>query len=427
MKLLKSIIFVVMFIFLGFSITVIPLQMKVAEAFEVDYVNLAYVTNEKNVQSMFDPKSVSFKGSEFETARITTLYSSVWSSKKSVVKIPKGEIFTADEKLNGFYKTTYGGKTGWILISHSKDHIPGPKAEVFGTKKVETTRETMLYSSVMSSKKNVVRIPKGEFITTDTKHNGFYKAFYGGKSGWVIVSHTKDHVPGPAPLVESFKAKQFEAHQNTTLYSDVSFSKKSILKVPRGAVFSSINKHNGFYKTTYKGQTGWILITHSKDHVPPPKPADFISKADSIELVTGPTFEYESRKIFEHKPENGMDFITSYMVEASMPLKNDYLFVIGEYDSNKMSSMTFVMSRYNKHKSVQPKGMEALELGLSGFFGTGTPETAELTKLVKDNMVYSKDKLIDISIAGKKGYLVVTSSSIEVIFDYDGSLPEIGL
>lgn len=144
-------------------------------------------------------------------------------------------------------------------------------------------------------------------------------------------------------------------------------------------------------------------------------------------MLTTPTFTNDSRKIFEPKTEYGEQYVHSYLVGASNSVKENYLFVIGQYDSKKLSAMTFVMSRYNQYPSAQKNGMQSLELGLSGFFGKGTPETSQLVKVVKDNMTFSKEKLINITIGGKKGYVVVNRSTIEVIFDYDGYLPIINM
>jgi len=212
------------------------------------------------------------------------------------------------------------------------------------------------------------------------------------------------------------------------LRSGASTKNKVLLNIPKGKTVSMVSYGKSWSKVKYSGKTGYVSTKYLKKETNQKKPPvvkerNFLNKSDSIKLLTGSSFAGEKRKVFETKNEYGLTFVHSFMVGATHETRDEYEFVVGEYDSKKLSSMVFYMNWYNKYPLGQKNGMEALELGLSGFFGKGTPETAQLTKLVKDNMKYTKDKNINISIGGKKGFLLVNKIAIHVVFDYDGSLP----
>lgn len=356
-----------------------------------------------------------------------------WSAK-SLTVIKKGKEMTYVGKSGGWYKVKYGSKTGYVSSSHAtkvSSSISAPKPPASSQTVYTTTAALNLRSGASTKHKVLVTIPKGKSVKMVSYGKTWSKVTYSNKTGYVSSKYLKKTTVS-APKEEKFKTKKFSTTTNTTLYSNTTSSKKRLLTIPKGKVVSSSSKLSGFYKVTYGGKTGWVAGSHLKEYKPAPaKPPvqqkGFISKADSLKLLTTPTFTNDSRKIFEPKTEYGQQYVHSYLVGASNSAKEDYLFVIGEYDSKKLSAMTFVMSRYNQYPSAQKNGMQALELGLSGFFGKGTPETAQLVKAVKDNMKFSKEKLINITIGGKKGYIVVSRSTIEVIFDYDGVLPVINM
>lgn len=359
--------------------------------------------------------------------------SASWSAKTLGV-IKKGQEMTYVGKSGGWYKVKFGSKTGYVgssYVTKVTTTVVAPKPPATSQTVYTTTTALNMRSGASTKHKVLVKIPKGKVVQMVSYGKTWSKVKYGTKTGYVSSAYLKKTTVTP-PKEEKFTAKKFQTTTSTTLYSSTTSGKKKLTTIPKGKVVSSSSKLSGYYKVTYGGKTGWVAGSHLKEYKPAPakppvKQVNFISKADSLKMLTTPSFTGDSRKIFVGSVDNGIQFVDSFLVGASESAKWDYLFVTGQYDKTKLSSMTFVMNRYNKYPSMQKNGMEALELGLTGFFGKGTAETAQLTKLVKDNMKYSKDKLINITIGGKKGYIVVTSSTLEVIFDYNGSLPTIKL
>lgn len=351
-----------------------------------------------------------------------------WSAK-SLTVIKKGKEMTYVGKSGSWYKVKYGSKTGYVSPSHvtKSPTIVAPKPPASSQVVYTTTASLNLRTGVSTKHKTILTIPKGKAVQMLSYGTSWSKVSYANKTGYVSSKYLKKTTVS-LPKEEKFATKKFTTTTTTTLYSSTTSSKKKLVTIPKGKVVSSSSKLSGFYKVTYGGKTGWVLGSHLKEvKSAPVVQKGFISKAESLKLLTTPTFANDSRKIFEPKTEYGEQYVHSYLVGASNSVKENYLFVIGQYDSKKLSAMTFVMSRYNQYPSAQKNGMQSLELGLSGFFGKGTPETSQLVKVVKDNMTFSKEKLINITIGGKKGYVVVNRSTIEVIFDYDGYLPIINM
>lgn len=242
---------------------------------------------------------------------------------------------------------------------------------------------------------------------------------------------------GTVPNVSHLKVEAASVQKSSVVYtttdslnlrSGASTKYKVLVKIPKGKTVSMVTYGKSWSKVKHGSKTGYVSTKYLKKttttkKTPTVKVRNFLSKADSIKLLTGASFSGEKRKIFEVKNEYGLTFVNSFMLGATRDTRDEYQFVNGEYDAKKLSSMAFYMNWYNKHPYGQKNGMQALELGLSGFFGKGTAETAQLIKLVKENMKYTKDKNIEITIGGKKGFILVNKMAIHVVFDYNGSLP----
>lgn len=373
---------------------------------------------------------------KYQATANVNLRSKATVSSKSLGVILKGKEVTYLGKSGSWYKVKYGTKTGYVSSTYLKKSstVTSPKTPV-GSVTVYTTSDALNLRAGASTKyKTLLTIPKGKAVTMVAYGTSWSKVTYSGKTGYVSSKYLKKSTVNTGlPVEEKFAAKKFQTTTTVSLYTSASAGKTKVLSIPKGKVVTSSSKMSGLYKVTYGGKTGWVLASQLKEYKPAPaKPPvvekkDFLSKSDSIKLLTSESFDGDSRKVFETKNEYGMTFVHSFMVGASESAREEFQFVVGEYDSKKLSSMSFMMTRYNKYEFAQKNGMKALEVGLSGFFGKGTNETEELTKLVKENMTYREDKVINLSISGKKGYLVVTKGSLDVIFDNDGSLPIINL
>ncbi|WP_157964519.1 SH3 domain-containing protein [Exiguobacterium flavidum] len=327
--------------------------------------------------------------------------------------------------MNKRFIKNIGLSLGVLLTAGTIDGMPMQEPVHVEAATVYATTEALnLRAGASITNKVLVKIPKGRAVKVISHGKTWSKVTYGSKTGYVNARYLKK--AAASAKEEKFKAKQFTTTAATPLYSKTTSGKKALVTIPKGKVVTSTTKLSGYYKVVYAGKTGWVTASRVKDYKPAsPAQAKFLSKADSLKLLTTPTFVNDSRKVFEAKNEYGLQFVNAYLIGATEAAKQDYLFVIGEYDSNKLSAMTFVMNRYHKYPFAQKNGVQALELGLSGFFGRGTKETDQLVKLVKENMTFTDEKLVNLTIGGRKGYIVVNRSTIDVIFDYDGELPTI--
>ena len=127
------------------------------------------------------------------TAGSLRLRSSASTSSSTLTQAPRGSTVTVEEDAgNGWYKVTYGGKTGymsgeWLVVAPVviADPAGDAGASSIGTAAV-TASSLRLRSEASTSSSTLAQAPKGSTVTVEEDAgNGWYKVTYGGKTGYM--------------------------------------------------------------------------------------------------------------------------------------------------------------------------------------------------------------------------------------------------
>ena len=119
------------------------------------------------------------------TAKTVSLKESRSSSSKTLISIKKDIYLQPTEVTNGWIKTTYNSKIGWIKIS------TGLKKVTVTTANYYTTQSVSLRSSASKSSKLLLTIPGGEVVIAypNTVSNKYMKCKYKDITGYIYSSY----------------------------------------------------------------------------------------------------------------------------------------------------------------------------------------------------------------------------------------------
>ncbi|MBC1476362.1 SH3 domain-containing protein [Listeria welshimeri] len=169
-----------------------------------------------------------------------------WSSN-ILINIPEGEKVSIDENSltqDGFYKVTYGGKTGWMKLSYfSKTPV---LQTYYSASQVNLRKSASWNSSIVGT------IPTNAKVTinTSTKTDNFYKVNYNGMIGWMKLNYF-----ATKPTLEDVYAKS-----SINLRSAASWDSAIAYSIKEGdkASLNNTTGKDGFYQVTVNGKVGWM-------------------------------------------------------------------------------------------------------------------------------------------------------------------------
>ena len=153
-------------------------------------------------------------GSATVTADSLRLRSAASTSSSTIAQAPKGTKVTVEESAgNGWYKVTYGGKTGymsgdWLTVSITGGNNTGS----IGSATV-TADSLRLRSAANTSSSTIAQAPKGTKVTVEADAGGgWYKVTYGDKTGymsseWLTVTLNDGSVLPAARGVETTQTR----------------------------------------------------------------------------------------------------------------------------------------------------------------------------------------------------------------------------
>lgn len=169
---------------------------------------------------------------------------------KVLTSIPQGKIVKVTYFRNGWGKTTYNGKTGWIDLSYCRY-----KSVIDRNYIVTCGGETLAFRADHSSSTTILdRIPDGTLLHIDYFFDSWGRTTYNGKTGWVNLFYCtfndtidKDYTI----LVNGTGLNVREKHDATS---------EVLTTIPNGKKVHVKYFYNGWGKTTYNGKTGWIYL-----------------------------------------------------------------------------------------------------------------------------------------------------------------------
>ncbi|MBC1679626.1 SH3 domain-containing protein [Listeria welshimeri] len=169
-----------------------------------------------------------------------------WSSN-ILINIPEGEKVSIDENSltqDGFYKVTYGGKTGWMKLSYfSKTPV---LQTYYSASQVNLRNSASWNSSIVGTVPTNAKVT----INTSTKTDNFYKVNYNGMIGWMKLNYF-----ATKPTLEDVYAKS-----SINLRSAASWDSAIAYSIKEGdkASLNNTTGKDGFYQVTVNGKVGWM-------------------------------------------------------------------------------------------------------------------------------------------------------------------------
>ncbi|MCR5636098.1 MAG: SH3 domain-containing protein [Clostridiales bacterium] len=247
---------------------------------QTGWLSMSYLVFVSSSQTTTDTSSPQPTG-QLGTYRVNVSSGGLWmrasasSSGAQLTIVPKDTLLVITEISNGFGKSTYGGYTGWLSMSYlafvsssttitTDTSSPQPSGQL-GIYRVNIESGTLNFRATASSNGTKIgSIPKDTLLTITEISNGFGKTVYNGQTGWVSMSYMAYVGQSSDTPVqqETGYYKVTLSSGNLTLRSSASSNGDRLGLVPNGTVVKITEISNGYGKTTYAGQTGWLSMIY---------------------------------------------------------------------------------------------------------------------------------------------------------------------
>ncbi len=204
------------------------------------------------------------------TGGTLTLRQTQSTGAKALQYIPNLTVLTVSEKGSTWCKTTYNGKTGYVLTSYLNFNYdnnnytatpsPTPTAKIDSTitARVQTTGGTLtLRQSQSTGAKALQYIPNLTILSVSEKGSKWCKATYNGQTGYVLTSYLNFDIQ-----TQTASARVQTTGGTLTLRQTQSTGAKALRYIPNLTVLSVSEKGSTWCKTTYDGQTGYVLTSY---------------------------------------------------------------------------------------------------------------------------------------------------------------------
>ncbi|MBC1515907.1 SH3 domain-containing protein [Listeria immobilis] len=168
-------------------------------------------------------------------------------------KVQKGEKVIVDLKSNnnGWYKVTYAGKTGYMILNDNYLVATPLNMKTYYAINTLKLRSAANWDSSVSQ-----TVPEGAQVKVemDTNTGAWYKVTYQNKTGYMPL--TSDYLSETAVL------KTYYAKDNLNLRSAATWDSDVAQKVQKGEKVTVNVKDgsNGWHKVTYAGKTGYMIL-----------------------------------------------------------------------------------------------------------------------------------------------------------------------
>ncbi|WP_139892159.1 SH3 domain-containing protein [Bacillus sp. D386] len=226
---------------------------KVKYGTKTGYVSSKYIKVTKKTSFS---ATVSIKSTKFKTTANLNMRSKASTSGTRLLTIPKNKMITATAKSGSWYMVSYSGKTGWVSSSYIKEYN---QTTTTSTTYYKTNATSSLYSAANTKKAAVYSIPKNNIFTSTQKvvnsiGETWYRVSYKGKN-YFIKSGSVSKVSAAKVTSTSYTAKEA-----TYLYSFAGEKHGTLIAIPKGVKITTTYRIGDWYKTTYRGKTGYINI-----------------------------------------------------------------------------------------------------------------------------------------------------------------------
>ena len=235
---------------------------KVVYKNAIGWISLRYA---KFISSNTIPEITSPSGSSGNYKVVTAggglnLRSAASSSSQVLTTVPNGTSVTVFEVSNGFGKVSYKNTVGWLSMSYlAPVTVISSDVTSSGIYRVTTAGGSLKLRASASATANVLTlVPNGTEVNVTGISNGFGKATYNGKTGWLSMNY----------LTYSFAGSQIGRYKVRTnsgrlkMHENDDAASATITLVPNGMNLDVIATSNGFGKVSYGGFTGWVSLKY---------------------------------------------------------------------------------------------------------------------------------------------------------------------
>ena len=243
----------------------------------VGYMSADYLTVTVN-QTSDDAASGLGTGALDTNGSSLNLRSGPGTGYSVLASIPDSATLTLLSLENGWYKTTYNGKTGYVSADYVKLSAPAdaPAArneEAAATSDTSDTSDTQDSSSLGIGTPNtngsslnlrsgpgtgysvLASIPGSATLTLLSLENGWYQTVYSGKTGYVSSEYITPGAQGSDGLGTGVLNTN---GTSLNLRSGPGTGYAKLTSIPASAVLTLLSLEDGWYKTTYGGTTGYV-------------------------------------------------------------------------------------------------------------------------------------------------------------------------
>ncbi len=232
------------------------------------------------------------------------------TSHDIICTIPKGTVLTVAEVANGWYRVTYDGKTGWFSAEYSEKYTestpgssstPGSQGAAAVGTKVQITGAVFFRTGADTSYDIIDTLPKGTVLTVIDAVTGWYSAEYEGHTGWFSSDYCTAYTGGeqtPPSTPASDKVK-ITAAVAVNLRSGAGTSYDLVGFLTKGTVVTVSEESNGWYKTTYKGKTGWFSSKYCTEYISssntlPPSEQGSVAVNETVVITAATSVNFRS-------------------------------------------------------------------------------------------------------------------------------------
>ena len=233
------------------------------------------------------------------------------TSTSILTTIPKGTSVTVSQVSNGWGKTTYNGKTGWIYLSYATHTgntastasastpaaTPAAATATVAGTTYKTTANLNVRSGNNTSATILTSIPKGTTITVTEVKNNWGKTSYGGKTGWISLDYatktggttTASATTAASTTSSAAAGTVYKTDGNMYLRSSNNKTAAILGVVPKGTSVTATQISNNWGKITYGGKTGWMSLKYSTKTGTVSAPAATTAKTTTTNTATAAT------------------------------------------------------------------------------------------------------------------------------------------
>ncbi|MBR4866909.1 MAG: SH3 domain-containing protein, partial [Clostridia bacterium] len=237
-----------------------------------------------------DPEPKPDLTGDYKATAALNLRKAAGTSNTRLLTIPKGKTIKITEVKDGWGKTTYSGKTGWVSMDYVKKvetstgstgstgssgstGSTGTTTTTY-TYKITTTSGVNLRSGAGTSYGKLTTIPYNKTVTVTEVKNGWGKTTYGGKTGWFSLDYAKKTgttttatggSTGSGDTTTTASVKYvITASNGVNMRSGAGTSYDKVGAIPYNKTVTVTEVKNGWGKTTYGGKTGWFSLDYAK-------------------------------------------------------------------------------------------------------------------------------------------------------------------